>query len=189
MIGKLKDLLRLSGGEWLVSFVTREDPRRIMDKLKDAEITVDLKKHNPHRSKDANAFCWALCADIGKALNPPLSKEEVYRKAIRAVGVYTDVTVCVWDVETVLNRWSTHGVGWFVDVLDDAGIGKKKLCLYYGSSTYTVEEMRVLLDWLVDQAEQMGIPLMLSKEEEERVLMQWGKASCKQTVPVTSAAG
>ena len=87
------------------------------------------------------------------------------------------------------SRWSGHGVGWFVDVMDDAGVGHKMLHLYYGSSTYTRDEMRVLLDWLVDQAEQMGIVPRLSKEEEERVLAQWGKASCNQTNPAISAAG
>lgn len=189
MIARLKELLRLSGGEWVVSFVTRDDPRQVIDKLKDDEITVDMKKYNPHRSKDANAFCWALCADIGRALRPPISKEDVYRQAIRAVGVYTDVTVCVWDVETILKRWSTHGIGWFADVIDDAGVGQKRLFLYYGSSSYTVDEMRGLLDWLVDQAEQMQIPLRLSKDEEERVLKQWGNQSCKQTAPAISAAG
>lgn len=189
MIGRMKDLLRLSGGEWLVSFTTREDPRKVMDSLKDADVNIDLKKYNPHRSKDANAFCWALCSDIGRALRPPVDKLEVYRTAIRAVGVYTETVVKLWDIDTICERWSSHGDGWFVDVMDDAGIGRKTIHLYYGSSTYTRDEMRVLLDWLVDQAGQMQIPLRLSKEEEERVLAQWGKASCKQTAPVTSAAG
>jgi hypothetical protein len=59
--------------------------------------------------------------------------------------------------------------------MDDEGPGKKELHLYYGTSTYTVGEMRILLDWLVDQCEQMEIPLRMSKEEEERALAQWGK--------------
>lgn len=189
MIGRMKEILRLSGGEWLVSFTTREDPRKVMDALKDADATIDLKKYNPHRSKDANALCWALCSDIGKAMNPPIDKLGVYRAAIRAVGVYTETVVKLWDVETICNRWSSHGDGWFVDVMDDAGIGRKTVHLYFGSSTYTRDEMRVLLDWLVDQAEQMGIVPKMSKEEEERVLAQWGKASCKQTAPAISAAG
>lgn len=190
MIGRLKgDLMRLAGGEWLVSFTTREDPRKLMDRLKDADVTIEIKKHDPHRSKDANAFCWALCADIGRALRPPVPKEEVYQMAIRAVGVFAETVVKTWDVDTVVKRWSSHGVGWFVDVMDDAGIGRKTVHLYFGSSTYTRDEMRVVLDWLVDQAEQMEIPLRMSKEEEERVLAQWGKASCKKTAPVISAAG
>jgi hypothetical protein len=59
-------------------------------------------------------------------------------------------------------------------------MGRKLIHLYYGSSTYTVEEMRVLLDWLVDQAEQMEIQIPLSRKEQERLLEQWGKASSRK---------
>ena len=189
MIGKIKDLIRLAGGEWLVSFTTRDDPRKLLDDLQGDEISVEMKRFSPKRSKDANAFCWALCSDIGRALRPPIPKEDVYRMAIRSVGVYTDVTVCTWNVETLIRRWTSHGEGWIADVIDDAGIGRKKVFLYYGSSTYTVEEMRILLDWLVDQAEQMGLPIRLSKEDEERVLERWGKAYCRKNGNVTSVDG
>ena len=63
------------------------------------------------------------------------------------------------------------------EIIDDFSIGSKWVRLYYGSSTYTVDEMRVLLDWLVDQAEQMQIPIPLSKKEEEELLERWGKRS------------
>ena len=189
MIGKLKEeLLRTPGGEWVVSFTTREDPRKMMDRLKGSDVSIEIKKQDPKRSKDANALCWALCSDIGKAIYPPLSKEDVYRKAIRAVGVFTEVKVCIWELDTLLERWSSHGTGWFIDVVDDAGAGHKKIHMYYGSSTYTVNEMRILLDWLVDQAEQMDIPLRFSREEEERVLALWGKASSKKSENATCAA-
>lgn len=175
MIGRLKEVLRLSGGEWLVSFTTGGNPLKAFEGLKDVPLNIDIKKASRKRSLSANAFCWALCADIGKALTPPIDKEEVYRRAIRAVGVYTSVDVVLWDVQTLIKRWSNHGTGWFVDIVDDAGIGRKHLHLYYGSSTYTVDEMRLLLDWLTDQAEQMQIPIPLSKRDQERMLGQWGK--------------
>jgi hypothetical protein len=35
--------------------------------------------------------------------------------------------------------------------------------------------MRVLLDWLVDQAQQMEIPIPLSKAEQEQMLERWGQ--------------
>ena len=35
MIGKLKDLLPLLGGEWVVSFTTRDDPRKWFEAMKD----------------------------------------------------------------------------------------------------------------------------------------------------------
>ena len=191
MKGKLKEVLPLSGGEWLMSFTTRENPGKLFNRLKGFLLDIEMQKVEKKRSLDANAFCWALCSDIGKALTPPMEKEDVYRKAIRAVGVFTPLNVVTWDLQVLVERWSAHGTGWFVDIMDDAGIGRKLVHLYYGSSTYTVQEMRLLLDWLIDQAEQMEIPIPISREEEERLLAQWGKASSKQKEkdPAISAAG
>lgn len=175
MTGKLRDLTVNRDGTQNVTVTVTTDFSKTYDALKDHELTIEIKKASKSRSKDANAFCWALCADIGKAIQPPLSKEEVYRMAIKAVGVYTPVIVVVWDLETIRTRWESHGTGWIAETVDDAGTGKKLLHLYYGSSTYTVDEMRVLLDWLVDQAQQMQIAIPLSKAEEEEMLERWGK--------------
>lgn len=175
MKGKLREMLPLAGGEWLVSFVTRTHPGELFDRLKGKDVDVEIKKFSPGRSKDANAFCWVLCSDIGKALKPPLSKEDVYRMAIKAVGVYIDKVLPAWDVETVRRRWESHGDGWLFEVMDDAGAGRKLCHLYFGSSTYTVQEMQVLLEWLTDQCRQMEIPIPLSKQDEKELLERWGK--------------
>lgn len=175
MKGKLRDLMILPGGEWVVSFTTRENPGELFDRLKQKEVSIEIKKATRGRSLDANAMCWALCSDIGKAMTPPLEKETVYRMAIKAVGVYTQATVTVWDIPTIKARWEDHGEGWFIEIMDDAGTGRKLIHLYFGSSTYTVDEMRLLLDWLVDQATQMGLPIRLSKEDEQKLLERWGR--------------
>ena len=175
MNGKLRDLLPLAGGEWVVSFTTRNNPGKLFDALKGKDISVDIKKASKGRSKDANRFCWALCSDIGRAMTPPLAKEDVYRMAIKAVGVYVDKVLPMWDVDTVRRRWEGHGDGWIFEVVDDAEPGRKLCNMYFGSSTYTVDEMRVLLDWLVDQAEQMELAIPLSKRDEEELLERWGK--------------
>lgn len=175
MKAKLREMLPLAGGEWLVSFVTRTHPGELFDRLKGKDVDVEIKKYSPGRSRNANAFMWELCSDIGRAINPPLSKEEVYRMAIKAVGVYIDKVLTVWDVETVRRRWESHGVGWLFEVMDDAGAGRKLCNLYFGSSTYTVQEMQILLEWLTDQCRQMEIPIPLSKQEEEDLLERWGK--------------
>ena len=175
MTGKLREIIPVAGGEWIVSYVTRTDPRTLFDSLKGKDVNVEIKKASKERSKDANAFCWALCTQIGKALKPPLQKEDVYRMAIKAVGVYTQVRLPLWDVETVKRRWSEHGTGWFTETVDDAGAGHKWVNLYYGSSTYTVDEMQILLEWLTDQCSQMELPIPLSKAEEKELLERWGK--------------
>ena len=175
MKGKLRDMIPLAGGEWLVSFVTRTHPGETFDRLKDKEVSIEIKKASQGRSRDANAMCWALCSDIGKAMNPPLAKEDVYRMAIKAVGVYTPVEIPVFEIGTMKSRWEAHGTGWFVERVDDGRPGRIWVHLYYGSSTYTVPEMKVLLDWLVDQCQQMGIKIPLSKAEEQEMLERWGR--------------
>jgi hypothetical protein len=173
MIGKLTGIQRLFGGEWVLSFTTKGDAGTIFDKLKDGDVNVEIKKYNPSRSKDANSFCWALCTDIGKAMTPPIPKEEVYRKAIKDVGEYEPLPIREDAVETFQRRWASHGTGWFAEVIDNSKIqGYKLVFAYYGSSTYDPAAMSRLLDYLVDESQQMGLVIPAKKEQEE-MLAQW----------------
>ena len=177
MIGKLKDLLPLMGGEWVVSFTTRSNPGKIFDKLKDEAVSVEIKKASKARSKDANAFCWAMCTDIGNALTPPVTKEEVYRTAIRDVGEYEPLPIKAEAVETFQQRWSEKGTGWFADVIDDSKLpGYKLVFAYYGSSTYDTASMSRLLEYLKQEMNNLDLIIPLSKEEESRMLTEWRKA-------------
>lgn len=176
MTGRLNGLTLNLDGSQNITVTVSDDFRLAYDSLKDNPVEIEIGKVKRKRSLNANDFCWALCSDIGRAMNPPLSKEDVYRKAIRAVGPYTPYPLKEDELETVKRRWDSHGTGWFIEIIDDSKIpGYKKIHMYYGSSTYTVEEMRVLIDWLVDQAEQMEIPIPLSKKREEELLAKWGK--------------
>ena len=167
-------MIPLAGGEWLVSFVTLPHPGELFDKLKGTDVSVEIKKASKGRSLSQNAFLWALCTDIGKAFTPPQSKEDIYRYAIKAVGVYTQITLLSWDVKTVCTRWEERGTGWFAEVVDDsAKVGHKIVNLYYGKSTYTVDELRTLLDWLIDEAQQLEIPVPLGKERND-LYHEWG---------------
>lgn len=174
MIGKLKDLTRNMDGSWNLTVTVNGDCRAIWDKLHTKDVDIDLKQHRDKRSRAANDFCWALCTDIGKALRPPLPKEEVYRRAIRDVGEYEPFPVKETAVERFQTRWAEKGVGWFADVIDDSKLpGYKLVFAYYGSSTYDTKAMSILIDYLVDDAEQMGLAIPLGKEEMERLKNDW----------------
>lgn len=176
MQGKLKDMLRLSGGEWLVSFTTRQSPEKLFERLKDAEVSIEVKKASNARSKTANDFCWAMCTDIGNAMRPPIPKEQVYRMAIRDVGEYEPLPIKAEAVDTFQRRWSEKGVGWFAEVIDDSKLpGYKLVFAYYGSSTYTAETMNRLLDYLKQDMDSMGLQIPLSKADQERLIELWGK--------------
>ena len=175
MIGRLRDLTRTMDGKYVISAQVDGDPRDLFDALKDAEIDIDIKKHRNKRSLDANAFCWALCSDIGKAMKPPLPKEEVYRNAIRGLGKYDLYLSKEESAEAFSSAWSKIGTGWFCE---KAGESKEHpgfvwLFAYRGTSCYDSKEMGILLDGLVDDAEQMGLQIPLGKKEIERLKNDW----------------
>jgi hypothetical protein len=101
-------------------------------------------------------------------MKPPIPKEEVYRRAIREVGEYEPLPIKNEAVDTFIQRWATKGVGWFAEVIDDSKLtGYKLVFAYYGSSTYDTAAMSRLIDYLIDEAEQIGIIIPLGKEKEE----------------------
>ena len=179
MIGRLKDLLRTASGEWVVSFTTKADPRELFDSLTDKDVNVEIKKASKRRSKTANDFCWAMCTDIGNALRIP--KEEVYRKAIAEVGKFETMHMRAEAIDTFRSIWSQRGIGWFTEVVDYSPItGCKVVFAYYGSSTYDTVEMSRLCDYLKQDMTNMGLPIPVSKDEEERMLAAWGRAYSKR---------
>ena len=155
MLGSLHDLTINRDGTQNITVTVSADFTDTFDSLKNGPVSVDIKKAGKGRSKDANALCWALCSEIGKAMTPP--------------------QLIAWDIPQVKARWESHGTGWFLEIVDDSILpGHKTVNLYYGSSTYTVDEMRLLIEWLMDNARQMQIPIPLSKREAEELEKTWG---------------
>ena len=58
---------------------------------KEQEYTLIFEKTKKSRSQNANSYLWVLCDKIARVVRT--TKEEVYRKAIREVGVFNDVAV------------------------------------------------------------------------------------------------
>ena len=174
MEGRLTGFSLNRDGTQNVTVTVAADFAESYDRLKDDAVTVEIKKATKKRSRDANAMCWAMCSDIGNALRPPVPKEEVYRKAIREVGEYEPLPIRGDAVETFQRRWAAKGTGWFAEVIDDSKIpGYKLVFAYYGSSTYDTATMSRLIDFLVEDARNMGLPIPASKEQEE-MLAAWG---------------
>lgn len=191
MEGRLTGFSLNRDGSQNVTVTVTADFADQYDKLKDLPVSVEIRKATKKRSKDANSMCWALCADIGNALRPPLPKEEVYRWAIREVGEYEPLPIREDAVETFQRRWAAKGTGWFAEVIDDSKLpGYKLVFAYYGSSTYDSATMARLIDFLVDDARQMGLSIPASKEQEE-ALKAWGAkaSSSRENQGASSAAG
>ena len=172
MIGKLVALRRLFGGEWEVTFSTKEDFSGAYDSLKDNPVNIEVKKAAPKRSKSANDLCWVLIDKLAEKTRVP--KTDIYRAAIREIGGVSE-TVCVQEraVKRLCSGWEKNGIGWQTDVMPSKITGCKNVILYYGSSTYDTAQMSRLLDLIIQECEQQGIPTL--RDEAEELLRKWDK--------------
>ena len=185
MIGNLKDLLRLSGGEWLVSFTTREDPGQIFDDMKDQPVKIDIKKASKHRSLSANNYAWVLIDQIAEKMQiaDPRGKwtpEKVYRNAIREIGGISEYYGMKEEAyPTFCSIWIGKHIGRQVEIIPGSTKpGWINVRAWLGSSDFDSAQMARLIDSLVQDAESLGIST-ITAEEEERMISQWREASSK----------
>ncbi len=132
---------------------------QIVDELrpdKDKVLDVTLTKGAKDRSLDQNALMWTLCDRLAARL--ATTKEDIYREAISRVGRF-DV-VCVQDkaLDFFVDVWESRGLGWICDVEDSKIKGCSTVYCYYGSSVYDTDDMARLLDDLIRDCQELGIP-------------------------------
>lgn len=188
MIGRLKDLIRLAGGEYLVSFTTRTDPGNIFDDLKNDPVKIEIKKASKHRSLSANNFAWVLIDQIAEITGKTTT--EVYQNAIREIGGISDFYgVREEAVDAFTALWNGDHLGRQVIVIPGSTKpGWVNVRAYKGSSDFDSAQMSRLLDSLIQDAENLGIPT-ISDKEFERMVSQWGKSqSSRKTKPDASDA-
>lgn len=155
------DILRSPLGVMVVIPAPHDNDLAKLDKEK--EYVIEIKKKSKLRSMNANAYCWVLCQKIAEVMSNHsyMSKEDVYRKAIKDCSHFTYVPVREDAMERYIQIWQSHGLGW---IAEDAGEcksikGYHNIMCYHGSSVYNTKEMARLIDCLTDECEQLGIKL------------------------------
>lgn len=142
----------------------------------DTEYTVSITKKNKRRSLNANAYAWVLCEKIAKELskNAYISKNDVYKRVIQEAGTFTYLPIKNDATGRFIEIWQGHGLGWYAE---EAGPAKTEgytiVRAYHGSSVYTVDEMRRLIDALVDECNQLNIPLE-NNDYINSLINEWG---------------
>lgn len=73
----------------------------------DKEYDVEIKEKRKHRSLNANNYMWKICQKIADELskNQYISKDDVYRKAIKDCGHFTYVPVRIDAIERYIQIW------------------------------------------------------------------------------------
>ena len=136
--------------------------------------TVIIKPQSKKRSLDANSYMWVICDKIAKAMHDgKTTKEDIYCHSIREVGEWEDKPIPTEDVEKHIKMWGMIGDGWFSEERRDSKLpGHKVVRDYYGSHIYGTESMSRLIDYIVEQAKEMGVETM-PPDEIERIKTAW----------------
>lgn len=142
-----------------------------IDPQKEYEVSIRPKKRR--RSLDCNAYFWVLVGKLGEKLKKP--DNEIYRRLIQDNGVFEIVPIREDAVKKWIEHWEHKGTGW---VCEDMGKCRKtpgyhNIKSYFGSSTYTQEEMSRLIDSVVDECKAQGIET-LTPDELAKMKSMWG---------------
>ena len=165
MKGRITGLTVNPEGERVITLTTRETVEEQLEGLAGHDVTIDIKLYREKRSLKANGYMWALCDKLAEVIGA--TKEEVYRKAIREVGLYKDFEGLDDDhANTLKAAWAQLGLGWFAE-----DVGGAVRC-YYGSSKYNSKQMARLLDYVIDDCDELGIETM-TETELEQLKREW----------------
>lgn len=146
-----------------ISLLLDTNEINIIEELKNEnKLNIDLKKHRNKRSLDANAYLWVLIQKIAEKLN--LTKLEIYRDAIKNVGIYEVIPIKNEAVERFIEAWQNNGLGWVCETTKSKLEGFTNVLAYYGSSTYNTKEMSRLIDLIVQECKQLEIETMTEAE-------------------------
>lgn len=168
-------------GKPILTLRLNEDAEAIScyEELKSAEIlSIKISKYREKRSLNANAYFWKLCGELAKKLSNEkvrYTKEDIYIKAIKEVGVYKDfVGLSQADAKTLRHAWELLGTGWITEQVDFMPDGENVIVrCYYGSSQYNTKQMSRLISNTVQDCQAVGINTMTPNEIAEMISL-WG---------------
>ena len=103
-----------------------------------------------------------------------MEKEEIYRDAIKNIGVYEVIPIKNEAVDRFIEAWKHNGIGWICETTPSKLEGFTNIIAYYGSSTYNTNEMSRLIDLIVQECKQLDIETM-TPQQLSLLKEEWGK--------------
>lgn len=153
---------------------------KMVDDLHDEVLSIKIGKKKTGRSLDANSYYWLLINRLAKKLN--ISNNYCHNLMLRRYGVLEEMDgqVVYWvipDTEESTQKADeseTYHLKPTSDVREGKdGIMRRTYLLLKGSHEYTRQEFSRLVNGLVDECKQMGIPTM-RQEDIDSLLSHWG---------------
>ena len=127
----------------------------------DAEKLYEIKEKKSKRSLTANAYYWSLLNQLASVMRA--SSEEVHFMMLKRYGVY--------EVVSVRSDIKVDGYFRYYEAIGRSDLDGKEFThykIYKGSSEMDSKEFSVILDGLISECEEVGIPT-LTKTEVERL--------------------
>ena len=147
----------------IVTFITEKSNLAQFQRLEDKKYIVEIKKYSNKRSLSQNSYLWVLLDELGKKLQ--MSKEEVYKKYISDYGVFEIIPIKNEAVERFVKSWCNNGLGYLCRDMGESKVkGFTNLMVYYGTSSYTTQEMTRILEAVIMDCEEMDIDTMPLKD-------------------------
>lgn len=148
-----------------------------LDSLEDNKVyEVSVSEVRQKRTLSANAYFWKMCDLLASRIHE--SKTAIYREYIKEIGGVSDeIEIKAKAAERFEQIWTGKGLGFQVDFLTDPSEADPEQMIeavaYYGSSTFSTEQMSRLIEQVVRDCEYFNIPTK-DPEELERLLDEWG---------------
>lgn len=164
--GQIKDFaldFRTGKATLTLTINEKQSAMNMYDELNAAEkLSFKIDKYREKRSLDANSYFWLLAGKLAEVLSDEkvkYTKEDIYRNAIKEIGVYKDFQgLSPTDAKTLRHAWEMLGTGWLTEQVDYMPDGDNVIVrCYYGSSQYNTKQMSRLIDNIVQDCEAAGV--------------------------------
>lgn len=133
----------------------------------DREKIFEIKEKKAKRTLTQNAYYWVLLHELAKALK--IDNDTAHKMMLERYGVY--------EVISVQSGIDLTGYFKYFDEIGSGTVNGKQFThykIFKGSSQMDSKEFAVLLDGLISDCEELGIPT-LTKTEIERLKFIEGK--------------
>ena len=149
--GKIELTLELNNKSYL---------RTINQLDKELEYDIKLTKLKSKRTLRQNRYLWALMGEIALKMNYDNDVMNVYTNLIKQYGLPYEMLDMLPSAKERLLKTDKNPSGIFrvMDLVDKRGNHNMYKC-YYGTSSYTKEEMIVLIDGALELAFKCGIEI------------------------------
>lgn len=180
--GRLKQLIiDYSTGRMSVLFEPDQDFRQTYEELKGCEkLSLEIKRYRRKRSLDANAYYWVLLGKLARRTGQ--SNAELHNQMLREYGqpeifegkgVYMTIPETDAAIKKVDNAMDYHLQPTSQIREGNDGIMYRTYKLLRGSHTYNSEEMAHLIDGLISECKDVGIPdAEIATPDEKRLLKE-----------------